>query len=316
MTIKTIVAAIALENGDQPVARRAIQLAAEHEAKLILVHAIESLPASDPDLPSPANEEAIAEVLAAEAIASLKQMVTSATAQTAIEVECGKADQIIERLIRDHAADLLVIGPGKPQNLRERVFGSTADRVVRSGLCPIVVVKHATDGPYCRVIAATDFSPMSLAAAQTAIRIAPQAALELIHAFEIPLIFEQAMLKVGTAPAEIDQYRKIKARDAYANLRSVCTSLSMPGKIRIVLGDPATVLVRLARSGKTDLVALGIQGRNAVSKKVLGSVARRVLAGSSCDVLLAKETLAADLNSHQGRCSRTRKFGKKADIRP
>src|SRR5690554_4735068 len=73
MTIKTIVAAIALENGDEPVARRAIQLAAEHEARLILVHAIESLPAFDPDLPSPAKKEAISEVLAAEAIASLKE---------------------------------------------------------------------------------------------------------------------------------------------------------------------------------------------------------------------------------------------------
>ena len=298
MTIKMIVAAIALENGDQPVAQRAIQLAAEHEAALILVHAIEGLPVSDPDLPSPANEEAIAEVLAAEAVASLQQMAASAAVQTAIEVECGKADQLIERLIRDYAADLLVIGPGKPQNLRERVFGSTADRVVRSGLCPIVVAKHATDGPYCRVIAATDFSPMSFAAAQTATRIAPQAALELIHALEIPLTFEQAMLKVGTTQVEIDQYRKAKARAAYANLRSVRTSLSTPGKVRVVLGDPATVLVRLARSGKTDLVALGTQGRNAVSKRVLGSVARRVLAGSSCDVLLAKETLVADLNSH------------------
>lgn len=59
MTIKTIIAAIALEGGDEPVVRRAIQLTAEHEARLILVHAIESLSASDPDLPTPATVEAI-----------------------------------------------------------------------------------------------------------------------------------------------------------------------------------------------------------------------------------------------------------------
>ena len=117
MTIKTIIAAIALENGEQQVARRAIRLAVDHGAKLVLAHAIESLPESDPDLPAPANEEAIANVLEAEAIASLKQMAESATVQTEIEVECGKADQFIERLIRDHAADLLVIGPGKPQKV-------------------------------------------------------------------------------------------------------------------------------------------------------------------------------------------------------
>lgn len=294
MTIKTIIAAIALENGEQQVARRAIRLAADHGAKLVLAHAIERLPESDLDIPSPANEEAIANVLEAEAIASLKQMAESAAVQAEIEVECGKADQFIERLIRDHAADLLVIGPGKPQNLREKIFGSTADRVVRAGLCPIVVVKRATDDPYRRVIAAIDFSPMSFAAAQTAAQIAPSAKLELIHAFEIPLTFEQAMLKVGTSQAELDRYREAKAKTAYVELRSIRADLAVAGKVRVVRGDPATALVRVARSGRTDLIALGIQGKNAVSQLILGSVARRVLAASSCDVLLSGGAISRD----------------------
>lgn len=297
MTIKTIIAAIALENGEQQVARRAIRLAVDHGAKLVLAHAIESLPESDPDLPAPANEEAIANVLEAEAIASLKQMAESATVQTEIEVECGKADQFIERLIRDHAADLLVIGPGKPQNLRERIFGSTADRVVRAGVCPIVVVKRAADEPYHRVIAAIDFSPMSFAAAQSAAQIAPSAKLELIHFLEIPLTFEQAMLKVGTSQAELDQYRQAKAKTAYVELRSIRADLALTGRIRVVRGDPATALVRLARSGRTDLIALGIHGKSAVSKLILGSAARRVLAASSCDVLLSGGAISRDYSA-------------------
>lgn len=294
MTIKTIIAAIALENGEQQVARRAIRLAVDHGAKLVLAHAIESLPESNPKLPSPADEEAIANVLEVEAIASLKQMAESAAVQAEIEVECGKADQFIERLIRDHAADLLVIGPGKPQNRREKIFGSTADRVVRAGLCPIVVVKRVTDDPYQRVIAAIDFSPMSFAAAQAATQIAPSAKIELIHAFEIPLTFEQAMLKVGTSQAELDRYRQAKAQSAYVELHSIRADLAVAGKIRVVRGDPTTALVRLARSGKADLVALGIQGKNAISQLILGSVARRVLAASSCDVLLSGGAISRD----------------------
>lgn len=294
MTIKTIIAAIALEHGEQQVARRAIRLAAAHGARLVLAHAIESLPESDPGLPTPANEKAIASMLEAEAIASLRQLAERAAVQVEVEVECGKADQLIERLIRDHAADLLVIGPGRPQNLRERMFGSTADRVVRVGLCPVLVVKRATDEPYRRVIAAVDFSPMSFAAAQTAAQIAPPARLELIHAFEIPHTFEQAMLKVGTSQAELDQYREAKAQTAYAELRSVRADLAVAGKIRVVRGDPATALVRVARSGRADLIALGIQGKNAVSRLILGSVARRVLAASSCDVLLAGGAMSRD----------------------
>lgn len=294
MTIKTIIAAIALENDEQQLARRAIRLATDHGAKLVLAHAIESLPESDPNLPPPAKKEAISNVLESEAFASLKQMAESAAVQAKIEVECGKADQFIERLIRDHAADLLVIGPGKPQNRREKIFGSTADRVVRAGLCPIVVVKRGTDDPYQRVIAAIDFSPMSFAAAQAATQIAPSAKIELIHAFEIPLTFEQAMLKVGTSQAELDRYRQAKAQSAYVELHSIRADLAVAGKIRVVRGDPTTALVRLARSGKADLVALGIQGKNAISQLILGSVARRVLAASSCDVLLSGGAISRD----------------------
>lgn len=291
MTIQTIVAAIALENGDELVAQRALQLAAEHASRLILVHAIESLPASDPDLPSPAKEDAIDRLLAADAAASLKRLVASADVQAEVRVECGKADQVIDQLARDTNADLLITGPGKPQNLRERLFGSTADRIVCSGPCPILVVKRETNKHYSSVVAAIDFSPMSFAAAQAAARLAPQAVLELVHALEIPLTFEQAMLKTGTPQLEIDRYRRAKVRAAREDLNSIRASLSMPGKIRVVRGDAARALVRLARSGKTDLVALGVQGRNAVSKMVLGSVARRVLAASSCDVLLARDTV-------------------------
>lgn len=296
MTIQTIVAAIALENGDELVVRRAIQLAAEHEARLILVYAIESLPASDPDLPARAKEDAIARLLAADATVSLNRLAVSASAdvQAEVRVECGKADQVIDQLARDTDADLLIIGPGKPQNLRERLFGSTADRVVRSGPCPILVVKRETNEPYRSVIAAIDFSPISFAAAEAAARLAPQATFELVHALEIRLTFEQAMLKTGTPQLEIDRYRQAKARVARKDLNSIRASLSIPGKIRVVRGDAATALVRLARSGKTDLVALGVQGRNAVSKMVLGSVARRVLAASSCDVLLARDSVSRD----------------------
>lgn len=190
MTIKTIVAAIALENGDEPAAHRATQLAQEHGARLILVHVIESLPTPDPDLPPPADEDAVSRVLIADAVETVKRMAASANVQAEIKVEFGKADQVIDQLTRDHAADLLLIGPGKPQNLREKLFGSTADRLVRSSPCPVLVVKRQVDGPYRCAIAAIDFSPMSFAVAQTAARIAPDAALELVHALEVPLAFE------------------------------------------------------------------------------------------------------------------------------
>src|SRR5690606_29437477 len=128
-----------------------------------------------------------------------------------------------------------------------------------------------------RAIAAIDFSPRSFAAAQSAAQVAPNAVLELVHAIEIPMAFEQAMLKAGTSQSAIDQYRRAKMQAARKELRSACVHLSSPNesKIRVVHGDAATTLLRLASSEKTDLVALGAQGGNAISENVLGSVARK-----------------------------------------
>ncbi len=291
MTIRIIVAAVALENGDEPVVHRAFQIAQEHGARLVLVHVIESLRATAV-LPLPA-EEAVSRVLVADATQALERLVPASDVRAEIKIDFGRADQVIERFACDRAADLLIIGPGKPQNLREKLFGSTVDRLLRSSPCPVLVVKRNADGDYRRAIAAIDFSPMSFTAAQSAVRMAPNAAMELVHVLEIPLAFKQAMLKAGTSQAEIDQYRRAKSQAALKELRLASVTLSIPkeSKIRVVPGDAATTLIRLARAGKTDLVALGVQGRNAVSKMVLGSVARRVVSLSTCDILLTREPL-------------------------
>lgn len=285
MGIRTILAAIALENGDEAVARRAALLAAEHGARLCFVHVLEEFPPADSDLPLPT---AGSHALKADAIAALEQLAKSIGAVAEISVAFGRADQAINALLQDLPGALLVIGPGKARGWREKVFGSTADRLVRSSKCPILVVKRPSDQPYLRAITAVDFSEASLAAAQTVAVLAPQATLELTHVVELPLTFEQAMLRTGTPQGEIDHYRRAKERDAKEQLRSIRAALptAQNGRIRILHGDAATGLIRRARSKTVDLVALGTQGRNAVSRWMLGSATRKVLAAAKCDVLL------------------------------
>src|SRR5690606_6882785 len=65
MTIRTIGAAVALGYGDGPVMHRASRTSQEHGARLLLVHVIESLPATA-DLSLPADEEPVSRVLVAD----------------------------------------------------------------------------------------------------------------------------------------------------------------------------------------------------------------------------------------------------------
>src|SRR5690606_29408955 len=104
--------------------------------------------------PLPAEAETVSKVLVADATQALERMAASSDLRSEIKVDVGRAGQVIERLARDHAADLLIIGPGKPQNLREKLFGSTVDRLVRSSPSPVLVVRQQVNGVYRRVVTA------------------------------------------------------------------------------------------------------------------------------------------------------------------
>lgn len=285
MTIATIITALDLAPGSARVAARALQLARQHGAQLVAVHVIEGFPGSH-DLPRGLSRDALLASAQDDALTQLRALVGP---DTVIRTGTGRAHDVILQVARDLNADLAVIGPGVARGLRERVFGSTADRISRCAPCPVLIVRKDVEGPYQRVLTGMDFSAHAAAALRWAQRIAPQARQTLIHADEIPLGLEQSMLKTGTSAADIDRYRAARARTARRRLHEILTQPGLPGDadIRIRQGDPSTAILTLAR--RADLVVVGTQGLNAVAQKMLGSVARRVLRRAPCDTLAVPE---------------------------
>jgi len=53
-------------------------------------------------------------------------------------------------------------------------------------------------------------------------------------------------------------------------------------------GDPATEILRLARTMPCDLIVMGTHGRTGVRRLLMGSVAEEVLRGAPCPVLTVK----------------------------
>ncbi|MBW7922893.1 MAG: universal stress protein [Rubellimicrobium sp.] len=282
MTIRTILAAIDLTPGSARVAARARQLAQMHGARIIGIHVIEGLPDRHAALPAGVDPSLLVAALEDDGHARLRAMLGE---DAGLHVEQGRPHEAILGLARRQGADLVVIGPGVAQGLRERVFGSTADRVTRCAPCPVLIVRHEADTTWPRALTGLDFSEHARAAALAATRIAPGARQVFVHADEIPLGFEQSMLKVGTSQAEITRYRAARARNARRRLRESLAQAGIAGTpdIRIRPGDPAAVILAAAR--RSDLVVIGTQGMNAVSERILGSVARKVLMQARGDVL-------------------------------
>lgn len=288
--MKTIVAALDMEAGSDAVLARAVQLATEQGARLVVVHVVE---ASSPVL-TPLTSERHETDLEAHAVRQAQAAISAllaegGSASADVEVGFGAPHAVVTDVAGRRGADLIVIGPGHYHSLGEKVLGSTADRIVRTASAPVLVVRNRSAAPYRRVAAAVDFSPQSAAAAKSARQLAPAARFELVHAFSIPLTFEQAMLRAGTSGADIRAYRSAKTASARKKLSRFVREVFGTTTIgtQCLDGEPAPALLRLAGSGGIDLLALGPNGRGVILRTLLGSVTQRMLREAACDVLVA-----------------------------
>lgn len=289
--MKTIIAALALEGEDDPVVARAARLARQHGARLILVHVIEDMAAGDPEAFHALDAGAVSAVLERDAADRAGAIAGDLGIEPEIVIAQGKPFEVVCDLADRRKADIVVIGPGKARTLSEKMFGSTADRIVRSATVPVLVVRSRAAAPYRRVVVAVDLSPQSLSASRAARALAPEATIEHLHVVEVPLPFEQALLRTGTPTAEIERYRQERLAAARRRLEAAFAAedKSESFKLRLVHGDAQNVVARWSRNHPTDLVALGTHGRNVVSQMLLGSVARSVLQSTACDVLVVPE---------------------------
>lgn len=282
MPITTIVAALALEDPADPVLARATQLAQQHQARLIIVHAVEGVgDAESITLPPEAQPDR----LVAAAAAALTATLTTTDHPTTPVVQVGRAHRIIAAVCRDHQADLLIIGPGKVSGLRDRLFGSTADRVTRRAGCPVLITRPPVIGDYRHAVVAVDFSAPSLAALTTAATLATGATIELAHAVEAAAGVEEVMLTAGSTAAELVDFRRRQLAIARQQLQDLARQADQP-RHHVAAGPPDKVLLRLARRRRADLIAMGREGRGAVGRLMLGSVTQKVLTTARCDVLV------------------------------
>lgn len=141
-----------------------------------------------------------------------------------------------------------------------------------------------------KILVPVDFSTCSGAALDYAVSLSKQlgAALEVVHAFEIPtFVPPHVVVVMGEVEASLSEHAEREARqqlEAFLHSRGVGSDT----KRELLLGPPAhTVLERLAQND-VDLVVMGTHGRTGISRWVMGSTAEKVLRGAPCPVLTVR----------------------------
>jgi len=290
--LSKVLAATDLSEPAMHAVERGFQIAAQNQAQYNVIHALEL------DILDALREwmgedvSSLKEKLENDARSSLQQLATDAGKRYGVKAETavisGPHLAMISSYVEQSHAELLVIGERGQDFLRHHLLGSTASRLIRKSVKhPVLVVKQPPHEPYKRVLIPIDFSMTSAAAVKFCRRLAPDAAIILLHAFEVP--FEGKIAYAGVDEDIVKQYR-IATRDrALANIRAVADSAGLDiGSYTplIVHGDPSQTVIDQEQKFDADLIIMGKHGKNFTEELLLGSVTKHILAESQCDVLV------------------------------
>jgi nucleotide-binding universal stress UspA family protein len=233
--------------------------------------------------------------------------VTCDVVEDVMEEEEGICESIIADVTRT-GADLIVVSSHGRGVMARFWLGSIADRLVRTAPVPVIVVRppehpHAPDlgRPVIlkHLLLALDGTAMAERVVEPAVAIGKAAGADytLVTALRsvLPFSLHHGSAGSGQKPqsawlgsAKIDVQRRQKAEDY---LSAVANHLRADGakvQTRVHLAEqPAAAILHEATLVGADLIALETHGRG-ISRLLMGSVADKVVRGSSLPVLLCR----------------------------
>jgi nucleotide-binding universal stress UspA family protein len=272
-------------------ADRAALLAAQHKARLSVLHVINSGWANELRAWLTDNDTWQAQLktetgnrLQAEA-ARLRTV--GATAASPLLLE-GHPVSCLATAVLDGHVDLLAVGVRGSSPLHHLLLGTTAERLLRKVACPLLLVRNEARQVYQRVLIPLDFSPWSERAVDLALQLAPGAVLVLMHSFSIP--FEEKLRFAGVDEATLNHYRERARTDALRHMEAFVQARALaPEQYRLCLteGDAPQHILTQAHERDCDLIVIGKHGRQAAEELLLGSVTKHVVSEASCDVLVS-----------------------------
>lgn len=172
--------------------------------------------------------------------------------------------------------------------------GSVALDVVRHASTAVLVARPSPEGA---IVAATDFSDVSVGAVKVAASVARRrsSALHLLHASDVGL-FALGQTAAAALPYLIDS--SSIALEGLDNLHAVAkirlddtlADTGVSGTTAVIAGSAADVIVHYAESVNAELIVVGTHGRSGLARLTLGSTAASVIESAPCSVLIVRVT--------------------------
>lgn len=210
-------------------------------------------------------------------------------------VRRGRPYEEIVRLAREIDANLIVLATRGHSGLKHLLLGSTAERVVRSAPCPVLVARKrkqkskAAPKPFAirAILVPTDFSQCSLAGTEYAAFLARTlgATVRLFHViypYTNYVFVDHAGVRLSGLAEAVEQ----TARQEMDALKQMDFLRGVPVQTKMLPGPTVDEICAAAGEPDVDLVVTSTHGRTGLKHALIGSVAEHVVRYAERPVLV------------------------------
>lgn len=264
----------------------ALNLAHNYDAGVYSVNVLPHLPFVEAAQPDPEQTRLFAE----QEMAALVSSESFKGIRHEELIKQGEVVEVLSKLVRECAIDLIVIGTCGRKGLGKFLLGSVAEEVFRNAECPVLTVgPHAThwpaDGYLRHILYATDFGPESVHGLPYALSLAEEnrARLTLLHVAPEPGVAlpepepgTQPLLDPAEVAASTEKQLRALVPDG--------TQLWHDPEYMVQFGPAAETIVKIA-AGMADMIVLGVKRPAALTKHMGAGVAYKVACEATCPVL-------------------------------
>ena len=192
----------------------------------------------------------------------------------------------ISHLAHELPADLIVTSTHGYGGLKHFFLGSTAERLVQHGACPVLVSRKGR-ATIDKILVPVDFSRCSLEGLKYAIQFADQFAAKLFILHVVYLC--EPYTSDGFAMYDLSALEKTERKYAEQQMLHVVQKANF-GRVKfetvVETGHPTDEINAFAERERIDLIITSTHGRTGFKHSLMGSMAEQVVRRASCPVLV------------------------------
>lgn len=200
-------------------------------------------------------------------------------------VKSGDPAQELSRLVQEKNIDLAILGTHGRTGLKHLLMGSVAEELFRNLPCPVLTVgpnvpKPAMEGPEVKhILFPTDLSDASRVVFPYLVSLASEynASLTLLHVLPI---------EIATNPDARSLAEPL--RKEMQSIFSSCIDPRCRAEFVIDFGDTVERILAHAKTGRADLIGMGVRRAGEITTHFRNTVAYRVVLQAHCPVLTSR----------------------------